>query len=265
MSNRIDLALRRLRDSGEPALAPFITVGFPDVETSAAIAAALSDSGGDLLELGVPFSDPLAEGATIQKTSFSALQKGVTVRTCIDVVRRLRTDGARSPLILMGYFNPFFRYGLERFVGDAADAGVDGLIVPDLPDEESGPLRELCQASDLHLVPLLAPTSTDERISRVCKHAGGFIYCVQTTGVTGARDQLREGVAELVRRIRRHTPLPVLVGFGVSKREHVEEISGFADGAIVGSALLDAIDRAPAEKAIETASGFLRSLKAPAR
>ena len=263
MANRIDRTLREVKASGRTALAPFVTIGFPDVETSEAIVAAVVESGADLMELGVPFSDPLAEGLTVQKTSFQALRQGVDVRTCLGMVQRLRDRGVDAPLILMGYFNPFLRYGLAEFVRDAADVGVDGLIVPDLPTEESGPLAQLCGRNNLFLIPLLAPTSTDKRIAQACKQAEGFIYCVQFAGVTGARDQLRKGVADLVGRIRRHTDLPVLVGFGVSRRDHVEEISRFADGAIVGSALLDAIDRAPHDKAAQTAREFVKGLKAP--
>ena len=261
MDNRIDITLRATRAAGKPALAPFVTIGFPDTDTSVAIAAAILESGGDLLELGVPFSDPLAEGPTIQKTSYHALSQGVTVRTCLGVVRRLRERGIEAPLLLMGYFNPFLKYGPEDFVRDAAGAGVDGLIVPDLPSEEAGPFNRLCRGHNLYLVPLLAPTSTDERIAQACKHAEGFIYCVSITGVTGARAEFRSGVARLVRRIRRHTDLPVLVGFGVSKAQHVQEIGLFADGVIVGSALLDAIDRASREKAVQAAVDFLGALK----
>jgi tryptophan synthase alpha chain len=161
----------------------------------------------------------------------------------------------------MGYFNPYLHYGLTEFVRDAARAGVDGLIVPDLPTEEAGPFQEMCDDNNLYLIPLLAPTSTDERIAQACKPARGFIYCVSVTGVTGARSSLRQGLAELVRRIRLHTDLPVLVGFGVSSREHVEEIGQFADGAIVASALLDAIDKAPREMAVRTAGDFLKGLR----
>ena len=263
MANRIDLTLGAIRASGETALAPFLTIGFPDVEMSEAIAAALVASGGDMLELGISFSDPLADGPTVQKSSSHALKQGVSVRTGLKVVRRLRDQGIEAPLLLMGYFNPFLRYGLAKTVRDASGVGVDGLIVPDLPPEEAGQLKRLCERRDVYLIPLVAPTSTDERIAQACKHAKGFIYCVSLIGVTGARDELRKGVAELVGRIRRHTNLPVLVGFGVSRREHVEAIGQFADGAIVGTALIDAIDKAPHERAVQTASDFIKALRNP--
>ena len=242
-------------------LAPFVTVGFPDVEASLSIAAAVLEAGADLVELGVPFSDPLAEGTTIQKTSYRALQQGVTVRSCLDVARRLREREADAPIVLMGYYNPYVRYGLKDFVRDASAAGVDGLIVPDLPTEEAVTLRELLEGRDMYLVPLLAPTSTDERIAQACKHAKGFIYCVSVTGVTGAREELGSGIAGLVGRVRRHTVLPVLVGFGVSTREHFDAISRFADGAAVGSALMDAVDASPREDVAQTAKDFVIRLK----
>ena len=260
MANRIDQALAEARASGKTALAPFVTVGFPDVEKSEAIAAAIVDAGADLIELGIPFSDPLAEGVTIQKTSFQALQQGVNVHTCLDVVRRLRERVVEAPLIFMGYFNPYLHYGLTEFVRDAARAGVDGLIVPDLPTEEAGPFQEMCDDNNLYLIPLLAPTSTDERIAQACKRANGFIYCVSLTGITGARADLSVGLAELVGRIRRHTDLPILVGFGVSTRDHVEAIGQFADGALMGSALLDAVDKAPSDRAAQTAGEFVKGL-----
>ena len=263
MPNRIDIMFREASASGRTVLAPFVTIGFPDVDTSVSIAEALLSSGGDLLELGVPFSDPLADGATVQKASFHALRQGVTVHTCLDVVRRLRGRGVDDPLLLMGYFNPFLRYGPAKLARDAAETGVDGLIVPDLPPEEAGPFMRECDRNGLFLIPLVAPTSTDKRIAQACKRAKGFIYCVSLMGVTGARGELREGVSKLVGRIRRHTDLPVLVGFGVSKREHVLEIARYADGAVFASAMLDAIDRAPRDRAVSTAREFVRGLQVP--
>ena len=261
MQNRIDTKLRALRDSGQTALVPFITIGFPDVSTSEALAEVILDSGADMLELGIPFSDPLADGTTIQRTSFQALRQGVNLGTSLEVLRRLRSRGVEAPLIFMGYFNPFLRYGLERFVQDAAEEGLDGIIVPDLPPEEAGYFNELCGAHGIHLIPLLAPTSTDQRIALACEAARGFIYCVSLTGVTGARRELASGISDLVSRIRRQTQLPVLVGFGVSRWEHVKAIGQFADGAVVASALLDAVDKAPVGQVLQTAREFIDELK----
>ena len=261
MANRIDVKLQELKVARKTALAPFITIGFPDVETSVALAKAIVQAGADILEMGIPFSDPLADGPTVQMSSFRALQQGVNVRVSLDVARRLRHDGVDAPLIFMGYYNPFLRYGASDLVRDAAKAGVDGLIVPDLPPEESGPFKDLCDSRGLYLIPMLAPTSTDERIAQACRDAKGFIYCVSLTGVTGARTELASGLADLVGRIQRHTDLPVLVGFGVSQREHVEAIGRFADGAVVGGALVDAIDKAPKGMAVQVAAEFVARLK----
>ena len=260
MSNRIDAAMAEKRQSGQQALAPFLTIGFPDVPTSESLARAVLESGADMLELGVPFSDPLADGPTVQMTSHRALQNGVTLPVCLDVIRNLRSAGVEAPLIPMGYYNPYLRYGLDRFLDDASEAGVDGMIVPDLPTEEAGLLSEMAGKRDIHLIPLLAPTSSDDRIRDACESAGGFIYCVSVTGVTAARASLSGQVSQLVGRIRRHTDLPVLVGFGVSRPEHLREISEFADGAVVGSALLNAVNDAPPDGRLEAARGFIRSL-----
>ena len=261
MANRIDTTLANLRESGKTALAPFVTVGFPDVPTSESLARAILEAGGDMLELGVPFSDPLADGPTVQMTSYRALQNGVTVRVCLDFVGRLREGGVESPLVLMGYYNPFLRYGPERFLDDAAAQGVDGLIVPDLPTEEAAAFGEMAARRGVHLVPLLAPTSSDARIADACKAAGGFIYCVSVTGVTGARSSVSGGVQSLVERIRKHTDLPILVGFGVSRREHLLEIGSYADGAIVASAMFDAVERAPEGAKVEAARGFIQAMR----
>jgi tryptophan synthase alpha chain len=267
MANRIDRTLSALKASGTTALAPFVTIGYPDFDGSVRVAKAALEAGGDMLELGVPFSDPLADGPTIQRTSAQALANGITVRKSLDMVGRLRESQVDAPLVLMGYINPFLRYGLEGFVRDAANAGkkagdgADGLIVPDLPPEESGHLRALCGDSGIHLIPLLAPTSTEERIAAACEGAGGFIYCVSLAGVTGARGQMSSGVKTLVRRIKNHTDLPILVGFGVSTKEHVTDISKFADGAVFASAMLDAIGKAPPHEAARVAGEFVRGLR----
>ena len=260
MTNRIDKKLGDLRRSGATALVPFITVGFPDMATSEELAKAVLDAGGDMLELGVPFSDPVADGPTIQMTSFRALERGANLHKALDVVRHLREDSITSPLIFMGYLNPFLRYGIEQFARDASDAGLDGIIIPDLPPEEAEPYADVLGGQGIYLIPLLAPTSTAERIAQACKRAKGFIYCVSLTGVTGARESAREGVSELVEAIRQHTDLPVLVGFGVSRREHVEAIREFADGAVVGSALLNAVDQSPPGQEVAAARAFVRGL-----
>ncbi len=265
MTNRIDKTFQEIRKMGRTILAPFMTIGYPDLDTSIEIAEAALQSGADLIELGVPFSDPLAEGSTIQMTSQHALQQGVTLRECIDAARRLRKRNSDAPIILMGYYNPFLRLGLETFAKEAVDAGVDGLLVPDLPPEEAGPLNEYCMRYDIHLVPLLAPTSTTDRIIQACQHAGGFIYCVSLVGVTGARADLRAGVGGLVNRIRQQTNLPILVGFGISTPAHVEEVSEFADGAVFGSALMDAISAVPKTGAVQVTREFVTAMSSSVR
>ena len=264
LPNRIDTTLANVRGAGRSALGPYITVGYPDVPTSTDIAEAVLESGADMLELGIPFSDPLAEGPTIQKSSFHALQQGVTMNASLDVLRDLRQRGVDSPLIFMGYINPFLAYGMERFARDAAAAGLDGVILPDLPAEESTVFADILEESGIYLVPLLAPTSNDSRIERACSRARGFIYCVSLTGVTGARSELRQGIEDMVGRVRQFTDLPLLVGFGISRREHVQSVSRFADGVMVGSALIDAIGNAPDGGAVEAARELVKALRLPA-
>ena len=260
MKNRIDYCLEKIKSENRPALVPYLTVGYPHASISESLATAVLANGADMLELGIPFSDPLADGPTIQMTSFRALENGTTVQTAIDTVAGLRSIDIEAPLIFMGYFNPFLQYGISRFLRVAADAGLDGLIVPDLPSEESKLVATESRNVGIHLIPLLAPTSTDERIESACAEAGGFIYCVSLTGVTGARSRLSTGVEILVGRIRKYTNLPVLVGFGVSSKEDVERIGKFADGAVVGSALLDAISKSKEGEEIKVASNFTNGL-----
>lgn len=261
MANRIDTTMQRLRSAGETALVPFVTVGFPDLETSEALAQTILESGGDMLELGIPFSDPLADGPTIQMTSYRAIQNGATLGRSLEMLKSLRDKGVDAPLIFMGYYNPFLHYGIEKFLQEAEDGGLDGVIVPDLPTEESVEFRKACAGHGVHVIPLLAPTSPDARIAEACKGAGGFIYCVSLTGVTGARQSLSSGLSDLVGRIRRHTDLPIIVGFGISRHEHIQEIGQFADGAVVASALLDAIDKSHPDAVLDTAKKFVRGLK----
>ena len=261
MLNRIDKTFNSINNNGEFALAPFITIGYPDVDTSVQMSLAALKAGGDILELGVPFSDPLADGPTIQMTSSRALEIGVTLKTCLETIKRIRKENSEAPLILMGYINPFLKYGLAKFVKDAVSAGVDGLIIPDLPAEESGEFNALCQEQNLYLIPLLAPTSTDSRISLACKGASGFIYCVSLTGVTGARSEVSSGLEELIKRIRSYSDLPVLVGFGISTKSHVAKISNFANGAVFASAMLDQVSEGQKENAGIIVSKFVNNLR----
>jgi len=238
MSGRIEETFARLKAQGRTAFVAFVTIGYPEIDSTPGLVKALIEGGADLIELGIPFSDPLAEGPTIQASTFRALENGVTTDTCLDTVRKLRADGVTAPFILMGYYNPILAYGVERFARDAAEAGADGLIALDLPPEESGPLHEACVSSGLRVIYLLAPTSTDERIRAVAERASGFVYCVSLTGVTGARASLPPGLAAFVARVRAATPKPLAVGFGIGSGEQAQAVAQLADGVIVGSALV---------------------------
>ncbi len=248
-TGRIEETFARLKAEGRTGFVAFLTVGYPDVEATLRIVPALIEGGADVIELGVPFSDPLADGPKIQKASFHALEQGVTVETCLDVVRRLREGGVEAPIVPMGYYNPLLAYGLARFTKDAAAAGVDGLIVVDLPPEESDEMLAACEAAGLRLVYLVSPTSTEERIREVARRASGFVYCVSVTGVTGERDEIAPGLAEFVGRVRNATNLPIAVGFGISQPRHFEAVARIADAAVIGSAIIDEIARSdPSEQ-----------------
>ncbi len=258
--SRIAAALARRGLAGRPALICFLTVGYPALAETVPLAEAVLRGGADLLELGIPFSDPLADGATIQRSSQVALRAGVTPGDAIACVRHLRTRGCQAPLLLMGYYNPILSYGPERFCDDLADAGGDGLIIPDLPPEEAGDVRRACRRRRMDLIFMLAPTSTDERIERVVREASGFIYCVSLAGVTGSRAQLSDSLPAFLQRVRQRTHLPLAVGFGISSRRQVEELAPLADGVVVGSALLDRLESAPAGGEAATLEDFVREL-----
>ena len=248
-SSHLAETLARLKASHQPGLIAFLTVGYPDLETSERLVSALIAGGADIVELGMPFSDPLADGATIQRASFCALQQGVTPAICLQVVERLRSQGVQAPLLLMGYYNPILAYGPKEFCRDAASTGANGLIVVDLPPEESEDLRLSCHHNGLDLIYLLAPTSTEARIQLVAEKASGFIYCVSVTGVTGAREGLPAELAQFIAKVRRHTLLPLAVGFGISKHKHFRAVARIAEAAVVGSAIIDVIDRSePSER-----------------
>ncbi|MBM3940507.1 MAG: tryptophan synthase subunit alpha [SAR202 cluster bacterium] len=268
MNESIARAFEQARREQRPALIPYVTIGFPSsIEDTVAIVPAIEQAGADIIELGVPYSDPLADGPTIQAASERALRNGVNPRACIDVARRLREAGVRVPLLFMGYYNPILRHGVERYARDCADAGVDGLIIPDLPSHESAPMLAAMRPHHLALIRLLAPTSTEERIRSACAEAEGFIYCASVTGVTGARADLPPDLPAFVGRVRKHTSLPIAVGFGISERRHVESVARVAEGAIVGSRLIAVIDSAPpgerARRAAEFVAGLVGRSAAP--
>ena len=230
------------------------------MEVTERLIPAMVEAGADGLEIGVPFSDPLADGATIQSAGFHALEQGVTLLDCVDLVARLRPKLTDTPLLLMGYYNPILNIGVERFCQLAGKATVDGLIIPDLPSEEACPLADAGGRNGIHLIPLLAPTSTDERIVKVCSTASGFIYCVSVTGVTGSRADFSSGAADLVTRVRRHTDIPLVVGFGVTERAHLLEIGKVAEAAAVGTALVRTIQQSTPENVVDNTTALVSKL-----
>ena len=246
-------------DKGRAALMPYFTIGYPDYETSLKVIEACAKAGADLMELGVPFSDPLADGPTIQHSTQVSLENGITVGRCMEAVTELRTRGVVIPLILMGYINPILAYGLERFVEGAAQAGASGFIIPDLPPEEAGELQALCQQHGLDFVLLLPPNSSEARIRYVTEQSHGFVYLVSVLGITGERAALPVELAEFVARVRAQTEKPLAVGFGISTPEQAAAIGDLADGVIVGSALIKAVGQA--DDPVAAARGFVAGLK----
>ena len=258
--DRIKESFAVIKQEGRTGLIVFLTAGFPDKQATLELVPALVAAGADAIELGVPFSDPLAEGPVIQQSSFLALQQEITLADCMDMVEELREQVPDTPLVLMGYYNPIYSFGLQKFAQRAEESGVDGLIAVDLPHSEAAPLAAQCAAHGIHMIPLLAPTSTDDSIPESCIDAGGFIYCISLTGVTGARDEVSVRGIELVERVRPHTSLPLTVGFGISRREHVETVCRQAEAAVVGSALVRVMLESPRDQLVARASDLVAHL-----
>ena len=244
----------------KPIFMPYYPVGYPDLDTSIDVIEALAKNGADLIEVGLSFSDPLADGPVIQKAIQVALEHGITVKKSLAAVAELRKRGVTIPLILMGYFNPMLAYGLEKFVHDAREVGADGFIIPDLPPEEAGEFESL--VGDLPLIQMLAPTSPNDRMESIARNARGFIYLVSVTGVTGARTSISDGLGDLIARVREHTSAPVCVGFGIGTPEQAKEVGKLADGVIVGSACVKTIggSQTPVETAKQFAAEFRSAL-----
>jgi len=241
MTARLAARFKALAADDRAALVTFVTAGDPDLETSAAIVAGLPAAGADVIELGVPFTDPMADGPAIQAGGLRALKAGTTLARVLDLVRGFRAGDDATPIILMGYFNPIYIYGVERFLDDAKAAGVDGLIVVDLPPEEDDELCLPTLAAGLNFIRLATPTTDDKRLPAVLTNTSGFVYYVSITGITGSRTPDFSEVSTAVARIKRHTDLPVCVGFGVKTAEHAAAIARGADGVVVGSALVEAV------------------------
>lgn len=242
---------------GYKALIAYLTVGYPDLETTRRAAIALASSGSDIIELGIPFSDPLADGTTIQRASHHALQNGITPQQCLTMAGQIHRE-INTPLVFMTYYNPVYHFGLDAFCRHCADAGVSGLIVPDLPPEEGLALEAVAEKNKLDLIYLLAPTSQEGRIRLVAEHSQGFIYLVSVTGVTGARDRLPEDLGGFIARVRKQTAKPLCVGFGISTAEQVQQMAEIADGVIVGSRIIQLIE---SDSSLTELTDFTRQLR----
>ncbi|WP_211250225.1 tryptophan synthase subunit alpha [Fodinicurvata fenggangensis] len=239
--SRIDARFAELKDQGRAGLVTFITAGDPDTETTYQLLRALPEAGADLIEVGMPFSDPMADGPAIQASSQRALKNGISLAKTLEVVRRFRAEDSKTPVILMGYYNPIYHMGVDKFLTLASEAGVDGLIIVDLPPEED---RELCLPAiqaGLHWIRLATPTTDDKRLPKVLENTSGFLYYVSILGITGTRAAAAEEVGAAIERIKRHSKLPVAVGFGIRTPEHAAAIGKVADAAVVGSAIVERI------------------------
>jgi tryptophan synthase alpha chain len=264
--SRIDATFARLRARGERALMPYFTAGDPSLADTRRLVVAAERAGADVVELGVPFSDPIADGPVVQRAGARALAAGASLARVLELVAGLRADGVRLPIALMTYYNPVLAFGLKSLVRTALDAGADGLIVPDLPYEEADPLREEAEPAGLDLVQLVAPTSTPPRMKAIARLSRGFIYVVSVLGITGERRHLPPELDAQVRTLRLVTTKPVCVGFGVSTPEQVAAVGTLADGVIVGSAIVRLVERHAGDAALEDEVGrFIAALKQPLR
>ena len=264
--DRIAAAFEAGRAAGRPLVIPFVTAGYPTATATVPMIHAMAEAGADMIEIGMPFSDPLADGPTIQRSSEGALRNGMNVRKTLALVREIRhgdSAARRTPLILMGYSNPLYAYGQEAFLADAADAGVDGLIIADLPPEEADELLAGCREQRLSVTFLVAPNAPDDRVRLVDDTSTHFSYCVTVTGVTGARADVQARTVEFLRRMRRLAEKPFVTGFGIKRPEHVAALGRHTDGVVVGSALIDAIESAGKSIDDEEAASAAAAIVAP--
>ncbi len=258
--SQIDKTFQHLQTAGRTALMPYLTMGYPKRDSALTLVPAIAEAGADLIELGIPFSDPLADGPTIQASSQKALENGMTLSLCLEQAASLRDQGVTVPFVFMGYYNPIYQFGIERFAAQATAAGVDGVIIPDLPPEEAQAALDAFESQGLDLILLLAPTSNATRIRMVAELAHGFIYLVSLVGTTGARGQVAGDLPGLVGRVRAETDKPLAVGFGISTPDQAARVAGLADGVIVGSALIEAIGAAEIPE--DAARKFITALRA---
>ncbi len=255
--------LETLRSQGRSALIPYLTAGVPDLTETPALLRALAEAGADIIELGVPFSDPVADGPVIQRASEHALSQGVTLPKILEMVAQVRADGLSTPIILFTYYNPVYRFGLEAFAQQAKQAGISGVLVVDLLPEAAVKYRQAMQNAGLETVFLVAPTTAPERLPGIDEASTGCVYYVSRTGVTGARSEMASNLREDLSALKSKLTSPLIVGFGISSPEHVANLAGAADGIVVGSALMAAVENQPAEQAIQAASTLISALKQP--
>ena len=257
--SRIAERFEKLKSERRKGFIPFVTAGDPDLPTSLEIVLKLAELGADVIELGVPFSDPMADGPTIQRSSQRALERSVSPQDVIELAKtaRSKTD---TPIILFSYLNPLLRHGFESVVREAAEAGIDGILITDAVDEEAAGYSRILNAAGLDLISLIAPTTTDERLEKIAGLSSGFLYAVSRAGVTGARSEMTKDAEQLVSRARRCTDLPIAVGFGISTADQVADVWRYADAAVVGSAIVSEIEKAQAGVAVDAVDGFVRAL-----
>ncbi len=244
MSERLRQVFARGKAEGRPLFIGYVTGGYPTPAESVPVLLAMEAGGCDVIEIGVPFTDPMADGATIQHANEIAVAAGVTLSTCFDLVREARSQGLTAPVIFMGYYNPILALGDERTAAASRAAGGDGFIVVDLPPEEAGPFVAACRAHGQSVVPMVAPTTSEARVEALVAIADSFLYCVSMTGTTGSKTVVADELPRMLEMVRRHTDLPLAVGFGISQREHVQAVGKLADAVVVGSAIISAIDAA---------------------
>ena len=256
--SRIARKFDALKSTGHKGFIPFVSAGDPDLKTSEQIVLQLAELGADIIELGVPFSDPMADGPTIQRSSMRALANGTTLTQVLELARKVRERSDVS-IVLFSYLNPLLNYGIERLSADAAAAGIDGILITDAVDTEANEIEQIFNANGIDLISLIAPTTSDERLKSICENASGFIYAVSRAGVTGERADTSSTAEQLVKRARHYTDLPIAVGFGISTREQIEDVWRYADAAVVGSAIVAEIENA-GENAVERVESFVRGL-----
>lgn len=261
MKNRISEKFKQLKSENRGGFVPFIVAGDPNLETTKELILLLAENGASVIELGVPFSDPVADGVTIQASAERALKNPISVKSILEIVGEVRKEGCATPLILFSYFNPILQFGLENFAVEASKSGVDGILITDLVPEEAEQFRAILAERNLALIMLAAPTSSDERLKKICERASGFVYAVSRAGVTGARKDSSGDTENLVLRLRKFTDLPIAVGFGISNAEQIEEVCQYADAAVIGSAIVSEIERlSESQNALENVRAFLDKL-----